>query len=150
MPAMPRRSALMQLISTVTLALAVCAPLSAQEVPEDTDWLYWGGDARSTHYAPLEQVDRTNVDRLEIVWRWKSENFGPQAELNWEVTPLAVDGVLYFTDRRDTLDLQTGGGRTRSSRAACQSQGAGLLERWRRWRRIPHPAGDARLPSGGP
>jgi quinoprotein glucose dehydrogenase len=82
--------------SVCAVVLAVSIAL-AQSGPESTDWRYWGGDAGSTHYAPLDQIDRTNVDQLGIVWRWKSENFGPQPEFNWEVTPLAVRGVLYFT-----------------------------------------------------
>jgi quinoprotein glucose dehydrogenase len=61
------------------------------------EWRHWGGDSGTTHYSPLEQIDRTNVDQIEIVWRWKSENFGRQSDFNWEVTPLMVDGVLYFT-----------------------------------------------------
>ena len=77
--------------------LAVASVTFSQSDAEYTDWLYWGGDAASTHYAPLDQIDAGNVGELGIAWRWKSENFGPQPEFNWEATPLAVRGVLYFT-----------------------------------------------------
>jgi quinoprotein glucose dehydrogenase len=61
------------------------------------EWRHWGGDTGTTHYSPLDQINPENVDQLEIVWRWKSENFGPRPDANWEVTPLMVGGVLYFT-----------------------------------------------------
>ena len=37
------------------------------------------------------------MKQLEIVWRWKSENFGPRPDFNWQVTPLMVGGVLYLS-----------------------------------------------------
>jgi quinoprotein glucose dehydrogenase len=87
---------------TLTLFLALitgltATPLLAQNGATGGEWRHWGGDTGTTHYSPLEQIDASNVDQLEIVWRWKSENFGPRADFNWEVTPLMVGGVLYFT-----------------------------------------------------
>src|SRR5882672_203207 len=64
---------------------------------KDSDWRYWGGDAATSHYSPLDQIDRGNVKNLRLVWRWKSENFGPRPDDDWKVTPLMVGGVLYFT-----------------------------------------------------
>lgn len=73
----------------------------------DAEWLSYHGTAASMHYAPLDQINRDNVDRLEIAWRWYSANHGPQPEFNYEATPLMVDGVLYTTAgrRRDVVAI---------------------------------------------
>ena len=81
-----------------TIAInAVPPPVAHQSSEKNSEWRYWGGDGATTHYSPLAQIDRTNVKTLRLVWRWKSENFGPRPDDNWKVTPLMVGGVLYFT-----------------------------------------------------
>ena len=69
----------------------------AQHGAVSGEWRYYGGDAGGTKYSPLDQIDATNVSQLQIVWQWKSENFGPRPDFNWQVTPLMAGGVLYFT-----------------------------------------------------
>lgn len=69
----------------------------AQRGAVSGEWRYYGGDAGGTKYSPLEQIDATNVSQLQVVWRWKSENFGQRPDFNWQVTPLMVGGVLYLT-----------------------------------------------------
>ena len=78
------------------------------------EWRYYGGDAQSTKYSPLDQINRDNVNKLQIAWTWKAQNFGPRADPNYEVTPLAVHGVLYFTAgmRRDTVAVDAATGET--------------------------------------
>jgi quinoprotein glucose dehydrogenase len=70
---------------------------SAQQGAANGEWRHYGGDAGGTKYSPLDQINATNVQQLQIVWRWKSENFGPRPQFNWQVTPLMIDGVLYLT-----------------------------------------------------
>ena len=64
--------------------------------------------------SPLDQIDAKNVKELEIVWRWKADNFGPAPDYNWEVTPLMVGKVLYFTagSRRDVVAVDAATGET--------------------------------------
>ncbi|MCC7010292.1 MAG: PQQ-binding-like beta-propeller repeat protein [Acidobacteria bacterium] len=78
------------------------------------EWRYYGGDPASTKYSPLDQIDASNVATLRIAWRWKSDNFGPRPEYNWEVTPLMAGGVLYFTagTRRDVVAVDAATGET--------------------------------------
>ena len=63
---------------------------------------------RSTRSTPA------NVKDLKIAWRWKAENFGRAPDFNWEVTPLMVGGVLYFTagTRRDAVAVDAATGET--------------------------------------
>ena len=80
----------------------------------DGEWHYYGGDAASTRYAPLDQIDRDNVTDLQIAWRWKADNFGPRPEFNYRTTPLMVNGVLFATagTRRAVVAIDPGTGET--------------------------------------
>lgn len=86
--------------------------LPAQRGATGGEWRVWGGDHGATRYAPLDQIRADNVGRLQIVWRWTSENFGPRPEFKNSVTPIMVNGVLYATAglRRAVvaLDAETG------------------------------------------
>lgn len=80
----------------------------------DVEWRYWGGDAGSRKYSPLDQIDASNVSRLHIVWSWKAQNFGKSAEFNWEATPLMVGRRLFITagTRRDAVAIDAVTGET--------------------------------------
>ena len=77
-------------------ALTSAPPANAPAAP-DTAWLHHRGDAGSLNYSPLAQIDRSNVARLRVAWRWRSDNFGAAIWPNFEVTPLMSGGVLYAT-----------------------------------------------------
>ena len=77
--------------------LAAILPAAAQTGAAHGEWPYYAGDAGSTKYSALDQINAGNVKDLKIAWEWKAQNYGPRPEFNWEVTPLMVDGVLYFT-----------------------------------------------------
>jgi quinoprotein glucose dehydrogenase len=83
----------------IMLAVGAVAPnLAAQAGAtggSSTDWQTYGGDLRSTRYKPLDQIDGTNFNKLEIAWRLKTEFLGPRPEFNFQATPLVVNGVLY-------------------------------------------------------
>lgn len=89
-------------------------PLRRVTAQSSGEWHYYGSDAHSTKYSPLDQINRDNVKQLQIAWRWQALNFGPRQDLNWEVTPLMVHGVLYFTAgiRRDAVAVDAATGET--------------------------------------
>ena len=99
---------------TLSITVLIEAPVRAQQGAKNGEWRFYGGDAGSTKYSPLDQINATNVKDLQIAWRWKAENFGARADFNWEVTPLMVGGVLYFTagTRRDAIAVDAGTGET--------------------------------------
>ncbi len=59
------------------------------------EWPYWGGDPQSTRYSPLHQINKSNLDKLEIAWRWTADGSGDPSAANYKATPLMADGVLY-------------------------------------------------------
>ncbi|MEZ4414363.1 MAG: pyrroloquinoline quinone-dependent dehydrogenase [Gemmatimonadota bacterium] len=93
------------------LWLATVAPLAGQAGTSGS-WPYYGGDAGSTKYVRINQIDASNVNRLEVAWRWSSTELGGEPEVNSRVTPLMVDGVLYLTAGwdRSVVALDAGSG----------------------------------------
>ena len=67
---------------------------------------------RGTKYSPLDQINAANFNKLEVAWRFKTDNLGTRPEYKLEGTPLAIKGVLYTTagTRRSVvaLDGRTG------------------------------------------
>ncbi len=95
-------------------ALGAGLPAAAQQGAQDGEWRYYGGDLGSTKYSPLDQINRDNVADLEIAWRWKTDNFGPRLDFNFQATPLMIDGVLYTTAgrRRNVVAIDAATGET--------------------------------------
>jgi quinoprotein glucose dehydrogenase len=83
--------------ATIVLALASASAIAAQHGIRNGQWPTYGGDLGSTKYSALSQIDPENAQHLEIAWRWKAANYGPEPELVYRVTPIMVDGVLYAT-----------------------------------------------------
>lgn len=69
----------------------------AQTGTQNGQWRYYGGDDRNTRYSALDQINEQNIGQVQVAWRWKSTNFGPTPQATSEVTPLMVNGVIYFT-----------------------------------------------------
>ena len=99
-------------LAIFTLAISsVSLNAAAQYGTENGEWKYYAGDSGSTHYAPLDQINRENVADLEVKWRWTSVASEGDPESNYEPTPLVIDGVLYVSTGRSevaALDPATG------------------------------------------
>jgi quinoprotein glucose dehydrogenase len=86
--------------------------LSAQSGTRNGEWRSYGGDLASTRYSPLDQINASNFNTLEVAWRFKTSMLGPRPEYQFESTPLMVNGVLYSTagSRRAVVALDAGTG----------------------------------------
>src|SRR5499427_8134561 len=71
------------------------------------DWTHYTADGRGSRYAPLDQIDGSNFNKMEVAWRFKTDNLGSRPEYKLEGTPLAVRGVVYATGgtRRSVVSL---------------------------------------------
>jgi glucose dehydrogenase len=99
------------------LALAAVVAMTTASVHGQTgalngEWRTYGGDLGHTRYAPLDQITAANFSKLEVAWRFKTDNLGPRLEFNLESTPLMVGGRLYSTGgtRRAVVALNAGTG----------------------------------------
>ena len=86
--------------------------LNAQTGAKNGEWRTYGADLGNTHYSPLDQITAANFNKLEVAWRFKTENLGPRPETNLQSTPLMVNGVLYSTagSRRSVVALDAAAG----------------------------------------
>ena len=111
---MPHRMthALVLLSVLFTAPLWTTSTMHAQVGARNGEWRTYGGDLGHTRYAPLDQINAENFSKLEVAWRFKTDNLGPRPETQFESTPLMVNGVLYSTGgtRRAVvaLDASTG------------------------------------------
>ena len=96
----------------VVIGALVATPSASGQGTENGEWRSYGGDIKNSRYSPLDQINASNFDDLEIAWRIKMSNFGPNPEYNFQSTPLMVDGVIYSTagSRRAVVAADAGTG----------------------------------------
>jgi len=83
-----------------------------QPSTKNGEWPSNGADLTFSRYSPLDQINASNFNKLEVAWRFKTDNLGPYPEYKLEGTPIMIKGVLYATagTRRSViaLDAKTG------------------------------------------
>jgi len=94
------------------MAVSAEAPPSGQPSTKNGEWPHYTADLKGTKYSPLDQIDASNFNKLEVAWHFKTDNLGTRPEYKLEGTPLMIKGVLYATagTRRSivALDGKTG------------------------------------------
>ncbi len=99
-----------RLVTGAALAILIgfCpAGAQTQNQTQDVDWTSNTGDITGSRYKPLDQINAANFSKLEVAWRFKTDNIGNRPEYKLEGTPLAVGGVVYATagSRRAVIAL---------------------------------------------
>src|SRR5262245_14875332 len=69
----------------------------AQPGTASGEWPMYTADLRGSKYSPLDQINAGNFSKLEVAWRFKTDNLGPRPENKLEGTPLMVKGTVYAT-----------------------------------------------------
>jgi quinoprotein glucose dehydrogenase len=92
------------------------------------EWRYWGADAWSTRYSPLDQIDASNFGKLTVKWQWNASPFGPDEY--YRTTPIYANGRLFTVAS------------TRRIAAAIDPETGETLWMWRldegiRWQKAP-------------
>jgi quinoprotein glucose dehydrogenase len=106
----------MKKLLAIALALAaVGQEVEAQNGPRGNppgEWRYWGADAWSTRYSPLDQINASNFDSLQVVWQWNGGAFGEDEY--YRTTPLFAKGRLFTvaTTRRKAMAIDPASGKT--------------------------------------
>jgi quinoprotein glucose dehydrogenase len=86
-----------------TLHLAV-----GQSIPQRSDWPSYGRDPGATRYSSLDQINATNVMRLQRAWTYHTGERGRA----FETTPIMIDDVLYFSTQNERIvALDAGNGK---------------------------------------
>ena len=103
-----RRSAIALLsLALPTLLITACSG-GNEVVPgegasiADADWPHYARDLAASKYSPLDLIDASNVDQLEVIWEWESADYdlaaafpGTQPNPNYQVTPIKIGDRLY-------------------------------------------------------
>ena len=91
--------------------LLLVLPLAAQKGARDNQWPSYSAENGSTGYSPVDLINRDNVKDLKLAWSWKFDNFGAT---NTEVTPIMLNGILYFplSPHRTIVAADAGTGET--------------------------------------
>ena len=92
------RIAGMALLAAVALGGALTAFDQARATSQPTlvrgnapgEWRYWGADAWSTRYSPLDQINASNFESLEQAWQWNAGSF--RADGDYRATPVDAHG----------------------------------------------------------
>src|SRR5258708_5766517 len=89
MTRMPFRGALALLVFTAV-------PVLCQT--HHTTWSDYAGSADSAQYSTLDQVNRANVNKLEVAWVYPTGD-GRKYSFN----PIVVDGLMYVLAKNNSL-----------------------------------------------
>jgi len=93
------------------------------------NWDTYLGDAASSQYSTLRQINTRNVHRLEVAWIYRCGDARTNNLSQIQCNPLVVDGVLYGTSpglKLFALDAATGRERWRFDPFAGGGSGGGL------------------------
>ncbi len=87
---------------------------AAKAVDAPAEWRNFGRDAGGSQYSPLDEINRANVDGLELAWVHHSGDFaegGLGTGTSQEAVPLMANGLVYFCtpfNRVFALDAASG------------------------------------------
>ena len=87
------------------LVLVVVAPAVRVQRPP-TNWSDYGGTPDNARHVALDQIDKTNLDRLGVAWSYPSRD-----TISYVFNPIVVDNVAYVLARNNSLvaiDATTG------------------------------------------
>ena len=133
---------------------------AAQPSTKNGEWPHYNGDIRGTRYSPLDQINASNFSKLEVAWRFKTDNLGPRPGIQARRDAAHGEGRAVHDrrhtpvgdrarreNRRNDLDAQPARGQTRRRVAAPALRPRRLVLDRRPRRRAHHLLHD-RLPSG--
>ena len=95
-----------QTLKTAATPGAVGQPSSLTQGQQD--WPVFGGSPENNQYSSLAQMNRSNVQRLQVAWKFDTEEGGGRLETN----PIIVDAVLYaYTSSLKVIALDAATGK---------------------------------------
>jgi quinoprotein glucose dehydrogenase len=67
-------------------------------------WSVYKADAESSSYSPLDQINKENVDQLQVAWTFTPKDAPEGARFgSSESNPIIIDGVMFSTSARHRL-----------------------------------------------
>ncbi|XOV95221.1 MAG: PQQ-binding-like beta-propeller repeat protein [Bacteroidota bacterium] len=85
------------LLSTILFLLACDTQKDFQT------WEVYRGDPGSTSYSNLNQINKNNIDQLEVAWEYATGDVEEGSRTSLECNPIIVNGKMYVTSPRMKL-----------------------------------------------
>src|SRR5258706_1421093 len=99
--------------STVALSIFFLLILSCK--PNDNSYSTWSvyrGDPGNTAYSSLHQINKENVDRLEVAWIYHTEDAAEKNRSAIQCNPIIANGKMYVTSpKRKVIALDPASGK---------------------------------------
>lgn len=98
--------------SIIALAIAISVGTAAAAIPSTSQktsqgWEIYGGQDAQDHYSDLSQINRGNVKKLVVAWKYDTGEKG-----SIETNPIVVGRVLYaFTPKEEVIALDAATGK---------------------------------------
>jgi quinoprotein glucose dehydrogenase len=84
---------------TTLLFLVLTAICRAAHAGQDyKTWKDYGGGPDSSHFVDLKQIDKSNVNQLEVAWSYPTGD-----QRSYVFNPIVVDNVMYVQARNSSL-----------------------------------------------
>ena len=88
------------LISSI-IFLGLLISCQNKSIESDPSWSVYKSDKKSSSYSSLLQINRHNVEKLEVAWKFIHSDVPPGESFGkYECNPIIVEDVLYATSSR--------------------------------------------------
>src|SRR5260370_30865889 len=87
-----------RLVSALSLAAALlwsAASALGQPRAKDGEWPSYNADLAGSRYRPLDHINASNFNKLEIAWRFKTHSIGHRPQCQLAAPPLMVNAPSY-------------------------------------------------------
>ncbi len=96
-----RRTIFRRAVAGAVVASLAVAPLLSLQA-QDAGWSYYGGDKNFDRYSPADLINKSNIDKVQMIWSRPSIDPTLSAQFPdlipseyFRGTPILIDGVLY-------------------------------------------------------
>ena len=99
------------LLLSCYILLSISCNQSSAVSEKYSGWTTYAGSKDGNRYSSNDQINRDNVSKLTIAWRWSSHDKDTGNRSQNQCNPIMIDGILYGTSPRlklFALDAATG------------------------------------------
>lgn len=82
-------------ILTYLILIIVFAGCGKNNEVDYRNWTAYHGDATSSSFSELDQINTGNVHQLEVAWMYRSKDLSENARSNMQTNPIIIGDVLY-------------------------------------------------------
>lgn len=77
------------------LGIVSCTVEENPKFKTGDNWPIYLGDKHNSHYSPLTQLNKENIDEIQVAWEYKTGDSDPKGNTQIQCNPIIIDGILY-------------------------------------------------------